>query len=357
MDQTTILKVLDGRIVSEKTLDTPAPVALNEALVPYPRNRRGQMTVNPDEALTEAVTGQLTVANFPDLLRNGVQFDVFSGYNETPVIYPQLCQVLNSNKQQEEYLMDAGIGIAPVVNEGQEYPEAAANLNDGVIIRNYKRGYKMTITEEMQMFDQLGKVRDLAANIGRSLRMTEEYAFMDILTTTGNYARTTAAGDNDEGNNTSTNGFSATNFVTAWNVLTTMKDRKSGMYLGVRPNTLVVAPKLLWAARAFFGAPDAYRTGAQAANEVYGLPAFNAFYGSIDMIVSSPYVGASYQWGLMERGRAIVFQRLMAPQVTGPYRDETNDTLYYKAKTYFGVGMKDDRFAYYANSTTAPAGA
>lgn len=357
MDTAQIIRILDADkgAFDKQPLQGQGATSLNEALIPYPRDGRGAMTVNPELALQEAATGGLTTYNFPDALRQGIQFDVFSGYNETPTTYGSFCQVTTSTKQQEEYLKDAGLGIAPVVNEGEDYPAAAVDLNDGVIIRNYKRGFTVPVTEEMRRFDQLGKVRDLAYNMGRSLRITEEYAVMAVLTTTANYTRNSTTKDNDGGANTQNLQFTPANLVTAWNILTTMKDRKSGMYLGVRPNTLIVAPKLIWAVEQLIRSRMVIRVGGSNTNEVYGTGDVNPFFGFVDTIITSPYFGSSYEWALLERGRSIVFQRVDPVQVLPPQFKQENDTWHYRGRTWFGVGMKDDRYAFFSNSTTPPA--
>lgn len=337
---------------------------LNEAVIPYPRDARGSITVDHERmSLVEA--GEASTANFPDLLRSGIQFDVFSSYAETPVIYPRIARMVNSNKQQEEYLKDAGLGMAPIVNEGEQYPEASLALSDGVIIKNYKRGYIIPVTEEMQMFDQVGKVRDVANMMGRAMRLTEEQAFMDILTTTGNYTRNSTTGDNDEAANQQTLTFSPAGLIAAFNVLTTMKDRHSGMYLGVVPNTLVITPKLWWAAKQLLTSPESMRAHSDADSAVitvekYGTGTRNSFYGAVSNIIVSPQFGSNYEWALLEAGRPINFQRVKPIEVmqegmnasTGGYFER--DVIRYRVRSWFGIGMKDDRFAFFSNSSTAP---
>jgi len=112
------------------------------------------------------------------------------------VVWPLLVGETGSNKMQEEYLRDAAIGLLPVVPEGKPYPKMALSLGDGVIIKNYKYGMILPVTEELRRFDMLGKVRDIANMLGRAARLTEEQAVMNVLTTAANFTRTVAAGDN-----------------------------------------------------------------------------------------------------------------------------------------------------------------
>ena len=362
INTTKVLEVLDAQAgkFNERVL-TSNPSDLTE-VAPYPRDRYGQPTIDPlrvDRALTEAATGGLSTANFPDLLRQGVQFDVFSAYNETPTVYEQLVRTVPSNKHQEEYADDEGMGLPPIVAEGQDYPEVSPSLGGGTTIPNYKRGYLVHVTEEVMKFDQWGKVRDLANSIGRSMRMGREQTVMNVLTTTTNY---NVKNLNDQaGNNTQTLTFSPINLNTALALMMTQKDRKSGQYLGVMPRILVVGPLLERFAKMLITAPELMRVGsAAAASDVYGTGTNNPFFGVVSRIVVSPMFGASYQWALLDPSRAIYFQQVEGVQVQTEAGNMTSeswikrDTIRYKCRDWYGVGMRDDRFAFYSDSTTAP---
>lgn len=363
IDTTKIIKVLDAERGKFETteLNESQGQQLTEQLAPYPRDRRGRITINHEDAeLLETTTGGLSTANFPDLLRQGIQFDAFSGYNEMPVTYPLWARVVDSNKQMEEYLKDAALGIAPVVDEGEQYPEAPVNLNDGVKITNHKRGYIVTVTEEMQKFDQVGKVRQLGDSIGRSLRLTEEQAAMDVLTTAGNYTRNSTTNDNDVGANTAATTLSPSGLITAYTTIATAKDRKTGVKLGARPNVLISGPLNQFYIQQLIRSTMTTGQGDAAATVVYGGGVNNPFFSLVDTIIISPYFGSSYQWALLERGRAVTFQRVEPMQIlnesmsaaTSSYVNR--DVIKYRGRTWFGVGMVDDRFAYFSSSTTAP---
>lgn len=363
IDVTKVYEVVDPQAGQIKDV-TPQPKAahLDESLLPYPRNHRGQITID-----SEAVTlseAELSTANFPDALRMGLQVDLFTGYNETPTTYQQWSRVVNSNKQQEEYLFDSAIGLPPIVAEGQPYPEVTTDFDGGKIIANAKRGFIISITEEMQRFDQVGKVREIAELLGRAMRREEEQRCMDVITASGNYTRTNTAGDNDEstgsGANTQALTFNATSLITAFNVLRTMKDRKTGIYLGVNPDTLIVTPKLWWAARQLIGSNMAVRQGGNTTNEIYGTGENNSFFNVVKTIIVSPEFGSSYGWWLGEGRRAVTFQRVegisllqegMNAATAGYFN---RDVIRYRARNWYGVGMRDDRFAFLSTSSTAP---
>lgn len=362
LNATKLLEVLDvqaGR-VKETTIPHEPAQRLDEK-APYPRNHYNEMTLDPlkvNRKLTEAATGYGSTANFPDLLRMGIQFDLFSSYTETPTIYNQIARVVSSTKQQEEYAFDVGLGLPPIVAEGAQYPMAALSVGPGLIIKNGKRGMIIPVTEELQRFDQLGKVRDIANNMGRAARMGRELAVMDVLTTTTNY---NVKNLNDQaGNNTQTLTFSPINLNLAMSLMMTQKDRQSGQYIGVNPDTLIVGPLLANFAQQLIYSPELMRVGGNTTNDVYGGGTRNPFFGSIRRVIVSPLFGASYQWALIDSSRAIVFQEV---EPLGVWVEDGNrfseswfvrDVIRYKIRDWYGVGMRDDRFAFYSDSTTAP---
>lgn len=358
IDTTKVFKVLDAQAGTIRDV-TPKPeqVQLTEDMIPYPRNKRGQITVDHELVETGA---EMSTYNFPDALRMGLQVDLFNAYNEQPVTYPQLVRSVNSSKQQEEYLFDSPVGLPPIVMEGQPYPEVTTDFDAGLIIKNFKRGMILSVTEEMQRFDQVGKVREMPELLGRAMRREEEQQVMNVITTTGNYTRNSTTNDNDEGANQASTQFSATGLITAFNTLRTMKERRTGIYIGVNPNTLIVGPKLWWAARQLIGSNSVQRVGGNTTNDVYGTGTDNAFFNVVDTIIVSPEFSNSYGWALMERGRAVTFQRvegisLLAegrdPSVTGYFN---RDVLRFRVRNWYGVGMRDDRFAFLSTSSSAP---
>lgn len=328
---------------------------------PYPLDLYGKTTIDPvkvSRELTEASMGELSTSNFPDLLRVGVRFDVFGGFNETPSVYDQIAKTVPSNDFQEEYADDSGLGLPPIVLEGQDYPTVSPSLGGGKIIRNFKRGFLIEVTEEIQKFDKWGKVRDLSNQVGRAHRVGRDQSVFDVLTTTTNY---NVLNLNDQGgNNTQTLTFSPINLNLALALMMTQKDRVSGQYLGVSPGVLVVTPLLERFARMLISSPDLMRVGGNTTNDVYGGGTNNPFFGSVSKIIVSPRFGASYQWALLDTSRAIYFQNVEGLSVlteSGNMTSETwikRDTVRIKSRDWYGVGMRDDRFAFYSDSTTAP---
>lgn len=304
--------------------------------------------------LMEVAENNLSV--FPQLLRDGLRAIMFDSYAGVAQTWNLWAQSTTSDKQQEEWLEESGVGLLPVVGEGDPYPHIVRDLDRFVSIRNYKRGGIISVTEEMIEFNRTGLLRQQAQMLGQAMANTKDQNAYDILTTTANYVRNSTTGDNDIGANTETVTFGPLALIKAINVLRTAKDRKSGAYLGVMPNTLICGPQLEFAAKQLLLAPEVGRTGA---SEVYGTGTANPFRGMVDQIIVSPRI-QSYAWALQERGRAVVHQSVWALQLLQSTMTADNpnylnfDKIEYRAREYYGFGMLNDRFAYYSDSTTAP---
>jgi hypothetical protein len=71
-------------------------------------------------------------------------------------------------------------------------------------------------------------------------------------------------------------------------------------------------------------------------------------------IIVSPWIGTGYQWALLQAQKAIYFQRVAPLEIFPPELGFENDVWKYKLRNWFGVGMKDDHYAFFSDSTTAP---
>lgn len=302
-----------------------------------------------------------SLADFPVLLRDGVRSIAFDRYMATPTTYQEWCLVERSDKQREDWAEENQIGELPIVGENGAYAEAKQDLDRTVQIANYKRGMILAVTEEMIRFNRLNILKRQAAQLGRSAARTREQAAMSVINTAGNYNRTSA--DNDEGNNTASTNFSAAGLITALATLRTMKDRKSGAYLDVMPDTLIVGPKLEFAAKQLLMAPTLQIPGDGVTTaKVYGTGAVNPFRGQVNQIIVSARFASGYQWCLMEAKQAVVFQVVDDLQIlqesVGSVVHEgylKYDNVRYRARDWFGVGMLNDRFAFLSTNNSAPA--
>jgi phage major head subunit gpT-like protein len=304
-----------------------------------------------------------------NLLRDGIRFLAFNAYREMPAEWERFTLVQNSDKPQEEYLLDGSVGTFPRVKSGEAVPTVISGFDRGVTIKNYQYAGLAEIVGDDIRFDRLGKIRQIAPLLGRAARQTETEAVYEVITSTGNYTRSATAGDNDgnvgNGANTQTLTFNAANLQAAKIIVGTAKDRKSGAYLGFNPDTLIVPPGLEVAAKQLLLSDTVMRVGGNTTNETIGNGTTNPYFNMISNIIVSPWFGAKaagqYSWALCDSSvQGLVFQRVAPFNIMEENQGMTSesyitrDVIRYKAMGYFGTGMVDDRAWFYSNSTTAP---
>ena len=301
-----------------------------------------------------------TTNEFPVILRDGIRSITFDSYARVPTTWQEWVMTMPSDKQAENWVEENDIGELPVVPEGTAFPEFKLDLDRTLEIRNQKRGGIISVTEEMIKFNRLNILKRHAEKLGRSAARTREVACYSVATTAGNYNRTTA--DNDIGNNTAATTFSATGLNTAMTTLRTMKDRKTGSYLGVNPDTLLITPRLEMAVKQLLLSPFLIGPSDAVTAQTYGTGTTNPFRGVVNRIIVSPRVGSSYQWVLLEAKQAVILQEVEGLQIlqesAGRVEHEgyfVYDHVRYRVRDWFGVGMLNDRYAYFSSSTTAPA--
>lgn len=307
-----------------------------------------------------------TTSEFPALLRVGLKQILFDSYNQEPSTFQEWVRAEPSDKPAEDWLEMNRLGTLPFVGEGDPYPDADIAVDRAVRIANAKYGMKFAITEEMIKFDKSNQIRQYPSDMGEAAKQTLEATAYGVLTTAGNYVRNSTTNDNDVGANTAATTFSAGGLIQALGVLTTMKDRKSGRYFNIMPDTLVVTPRLEFAAKQLLLSPELMPQSTTAGTTptlpfIYGQGTSNVFKGVVNRIIVSPWLGTSYQWVLMKSKRAIVYQEVEPLQLlTGAIDYQNNgayfnyDRIEYRVRLWFGFGMLNDRFAYYSSSTTAP---
>lgn len=301
----------------------------------------------------------VTTSEFPTLLRDGIRPIMFDSYAGVTPTWNSWVREYPSNKPQEDYLEGSHVGLLSLVGEGAQYPRADLALDRPVTVVNQKRGNIFSITREMVMFDRVNMINQMVADFGRAAAMTIEQDCYNVLTTAGNYVRNSTTADNDIGANTAATTFGGLGLETAISTLVTMKDRKSGRYLGVRPSALICGPRLEWAAKMLLLSDTLVRQGGNTTNDVYGTGQNNPWRGLINQIIVSPFV-QSYAWVLCEPKQFIYKQtvwdvELIEASAVGNNWNYLNfDALDYRVGTMYGVGMVNDRFAYYSSSSTAP---
>lgn len=302
-----------------------------------------------------------STTDFPALLRDGIKAIVYDSYSGVTTTWQDWVMATSSDKQSEDWVETNALGELPIVGEGTPYPEIKRDLDRTVNIRNYKRGDILTVTEELIKFNRIAQIKFDASEAGRRAANTREQAAYSVVNTAGNYVRTTAAGDNDIGNNTAAVTFSALGLNTALATLRTMKDRKSGVYFGVNPGTLLVTPRLEMAAKQLLLSPELRQSDGSTVIKTYGQGQTNPFRGLINQIIVSPRLGSTYEWVLMEAKRAVILQEVEGLQIlqesAGSVTSEAYfkyDMLRFRVRDWFGVGMLNDRYCFLSTSSTAP---
>lgn len=302
----------------------------------------------------------LTNPDAANILRQDIRMVAFTALNVMPRSFAGLADFVSSDSPEESYLRDAAIGVLTPAPSGTPAPRVKSGFEGDSNIPNVLYRAIVEILGDWVRYDKIGKIRQLAQEMGLSGRLTEEAVVWNYLTTTGNYTRNNTTGDNDIGANTQTVTFSADGLRTAKAIITTAKDRKSGAYLGYMPDTLFGAPQLEVPFLQLLTSPELQRASANNAAEAIGTGTRNPFVGMIRKIVLSPWIGSSYQWGLCDSTRgAFKFQTVenfnVYQQSANPIDSEawrTLDVLEYLVRGIFGVGFTDDRAFFYSDSST-----
>lgn len=307
--------------------------------------------------LKEAFLSNPDAAN---ILRNDIKYIAFSTFAQMPRTFEGFVRFEASSRPQEEYLRDAAIGALPIVPSGTQVEELQSSFEGGTIVANNRYAGLVSVLGDWVRFDQIGKIRQVAEELGRSGRLTEENAVYTVITTAGNFTRAATTNDNDIGANTAATTFNALGLDLGLSVISTAKDRKSGNYLGYRADTFICGPRMEFPAKQLFMSSDIQRANS-AATEVRGMGTFNVYAGAVNRIIVSPWFGASYQWALCDSTvRSLIYQTVEPFNV---YQEDANvtseawltkDVVRYLVQGYFGVGLVDDRAWYYSSSTTAP---
>lgn len=355
----------EGQVVDvkETVIDQSKELGLTEGYDPFRRLTEAKLA---NGALTRLTIKEalLTQPDAAEILRTGIRFLAFDRFRRMPPSYGGIIMAEPSSKPEEEYLRDASIGRLPKAPSGTPAPELGSSFEGGVKIPNDLYRGIFRILGDWIKFDQIGKIRQTANAAGRALAMTREFAVYSALTTAGNYARNSTTNDNDVGANTAATTFNGTGLELALATIATAKDRKSGDYLGFRADTIVCGPRMEVPVKQLLMSTDLNRVGGNTTNEVRGMGTQNQYRGLLNTIVVSPWfaTGANgYQWLVFDSTADFCkLQEVESPQVLQEDQNMTSeswltrDEIRFLARDYFGVGIVDDRCAYYSSSTTAP---
>lgn len=359
MTEGKIIEIQDVQAGRVKETTMPAAV---RAYDPLKDLREALLRTQVEKGLRNLQEAYVLTPDANSLLRDGLRFIAFQGYNEIPATFTPFVTRFSSTRPHEEYLRDGTVGLIPQTKSGTETPRIMSQFDGGVKIENQRYAAILEVTGDDLRFDRLGIIAtQTAPELGRAMRMTEEQVVYNALTTTANFTRSNTTRDNDVGANTQNLTFNAANLETAYTVISTSKDRSTGAYLGMAPDTLVVGPRLMFAAQQLLLGSDMLRTHGNTSAEVRGTSTYNPYRGMITRIVVSPWLSDSFNWALIDSRRmGIVFQEVEPMTVSQSSQDQsderffTRDIIRFRVTGYFGVGIADDRPLFYSNSTTAP---
>jgi len=308
--------------------------------------------------LMEALISKPDAAN---LLRDGIRFIAFQTMRGVPATWNQIARVESSDRPEEQYLRDAAMGVIPIRDSGLPVEFAQSGLEGGVKIANYLRRKGVQVTGDDIRFDRLGKIRQIAFELGRSAVATMEAVVYNDLTTAGNFTRNSTTGDNDKGANTAATTWNALGFETGLVTISTAKDRKSGQYLGYSADTIIAGPLMEFPIKQFLMSNQLSRQATAASAEVRGMGVNNPYEGLLSKIIISPWYGISYAWSLCDSTAfSYVVQMVQDWDIMQEGQSEmseawlVNNALRYVIAGYFGTGFVDDRAWYYSSSSTAP---
>jgi hypothetical protein len=301
---------------------------------------------------------EFSMSEFPQLFRSALKPILFGEYAGWPGTHQFWIDEEMVNQEYVTGIANSGIGKLPVRPEGGSYTEIDVALDRSVQIQLQDRGAILPVTWEAIHYDRTGIVRDWLRDMAGAMAFTEEDDAYTVLTTTTNYTLSDTTGDNDVGANTQTLTFSASAMVEALSLLRTMKDRKSGRYLGVMPDTLIVGAGLEMAAKQLLVSSELRGMGDTDAVLTYGTGTSNPFRGSVTQIVVSPFLG-EFEWSLMERGKPIkkfvsadleLLEENMSENSSAYFERRS---IRYRVSKIYGVGMWKQHFAFFSDSTTA----
>lgn len=306
----------------------------------------------------------LTDPDANNILRSDIRYIAFSTYQQMARSFDGFTTFETSTKPEESWLKDSTIGVLPKVPSGTPAPSIAGAFLDSVNIVNDRYAAIVDVLGDWVRFDQIGKIRQVSAEMGRAARMTEEYAVYAHITTAGNYTRNSTTNDNDIGANTAATTLNGAGLELALATVATSKDRKSGAYLGFNADTFITGPRNQWYARKLLTDPELLRASANNAAEEQGIGTRNPYIGTINKIIVSPWFATGttgYQWAVVDsRARSFVYQTVEPFNVFQEDAGMTSeawlvkDVVRYLVQGYFGLGLIDDRAWYYSSSTTAP---
>lgn len=276
-----------------------------------------------------------TTGEFPNLLRADFQDILLSAYGAVPAPLAGLCDAVTSVNESETYRGIKGIGpLTQIVPQGGAYGELMLGEKDTVTITNRKFGGLLAVTDEMIRFNKLAEFNRMASMLGDALARGVESQIADVIETTTN---TTASGSTLTLNRTNLEAV-----INAFQKQTGTDEEGKTFYLGLAPDTLLIPPDLEFTARRLL---NSTLIPGSADNDLNVLKSALNVVVSYDLSSTSVWYVLKSKWANGLKLQKVIgpppemsIQDMNATQSEGVFK---YDTIRYKARTLYGVGVID----------------
>jgi len=119
--------------------------------------------------------------NFPELLWPGIKKLFGTTYEEWQALWPDMVTKYDSDKAFEKYQGMTGYGLAAVKDQGGGISYRDQYQGFQREIQNITYGLGSTVTYEMMRYDQYNKFNNIAQELAKSVRRTEETVIANLL--------------------------------------------------------------------------------------------------------------------------------------------------------------------------------
>ncbi len=291
----------------------------------------------------------LTKSDIPDLLLPGLKAEFAQAYkSEIDVsVADKIATIINTTLPVQKY---SWLGAVPGMREFIDERRPSGMSAQTVSIED--KTFESTIAVDRKAIedDQLElirlRIRDLALRVSAHRQQIVIEALAGGFAATGYdgqpvfSAAHPTVGASTHSNRT-TEALSAAALATGIERMMTVPDDQ-GIPLGVSPDTLVVGPKLQWAATELVDSPVVVYKG-NATDNAPSTPYKNAFQGRLNIVVSPFLTGSSDDyWFLLDTKRpikSIILQQRSDVPVEFSALDNTNsaESAFMRDRFYYGV--------------------
>ena len=322
-----------------------------------------------------------SASNFGQYLRAGIQAITNNMYETVATSYEDWVTVVQSTKDTELYAPNHGVSFPRQVGPSQKYPEVAAAGLD-IKLKNYKYGSMYAIEKELLDDDQSGSFQRQAAMMGEYMKiLTEVLVYAKLASVANmqyidysipvsetkpsyesNYPWTSSSAPFRGGGYNRPVTYTGLTQAAIQNAKIGLAQQKNlqGIRLQVKPNRLIVGPKLEFDAAVLLNS-SFYPSGAAAAGNVGGAFSINPIKGIADLTVGQfvakndgTFNGDSNAWYLVDDAKPWFILQLREA-VTVEQEAANSGTSFeidqyrFKTRGRMNADVIDPRFAWQGN--------